>query len=183
MDQIRFLVQDHAGEADRRAPQPGAVALQPQRDRAPREQHGEKHKPRLVYGIAAVKNTGGRDGERQGGPSRRRPAEPSREQEKDRDGQQAGQDRGKAQRQEIAPEQFLGQKDGVEMPGPVKIIRRVNECPRLAQAVGEPSVHALVEMRGFQIERDEAQAGGQQHDGDEVPRRATDCGGERHKTA
>jgi hypothetical protein len=158
----------------------GAVAVQPQRDGAPREEHGEKHEPRFVEGIAPVENARGRNGKGQGGPARGLASEPTTEQEKDRHAEQAGDDDRQAQRPEIAPEQFLREKDGVKMPRPVEIGRIVVEETGIAQAVGEPSVDTLVEVRGLEVEQDETQSGGQHLDGDEVPRQRAHFGRHVH---
>ena len=180
MDDIRFLVEDHPGEAEHRGPETGAVAFQPQRDRAPGEKHGEEDEPRFVDRITSVEDFRGGNGKSQRRPAHRGPSEPSRKKKEHRNGEQAGQHRGQAQRPEVASEQFLRDKDGVKMPRPVEIGRIIGEVPLFAHAVGEPAVDAFVEMRRFEVEQHEAEDRGQSHDGDEIPRKAAQCRGQGH---
>ena len=180
VNDIGFLVENHAGKAEHRGPQSGAIAVRPQRQATPSEKHGEEHEPRLMDGISSVENAGGRNGEGQRGPAGGLASEPSPEHEKDRNAEQAGDDYRQAQSPEIAPEQFLRDKDGVKMPRPVEIGRIVIEKAGLAQAIGEVAVDAFVEMGRFQVKQDKTQAGGQHRDGDEVPGQRSKLGRQVH---
>jgi len=180
VDEVGLLVEEHAGKTEHRGPQPGAVALQPEGDGTPGEKHGEEDKPRLVDRIAPVEHADRRHGEGQRSPPDGPASEPAGEEKENRDARHAGQHDRQAQRPEVAPEQFLREKDGVEMPRPVEIGRIVVEKPVLAQAIGEPAVDALVEMRRAEIEQEDTQHRGHHHDGEEIPRKSAHGRGQGH---
>src|SRR5207244_312383 len=119
MDDVRFLRQDHAGDAHASAPKVIRRPKLPETEQSENEHHREEHEPHFVDRVASIKNKSGGDRHRKCRQSAHVSSDQWLESQRKPNAANAYNDNRQPQRPKVSAKQSFRQQQNVKMKRPV----------------------------------------------------------------